>query len=80
MSAQLLRGFNNAIYGCSPYIVVLATFVSYSYYGSTNLSVSLVAGTLSIFFAIRMEVTYFFALAIQGYYEGKASCRRIQVC
>lgn len=79
MSAQLMRAFNNSMYGCSPYIVGLATFLTYSYSADYKLSISLVAGTMSIFFAIRMEVTYFFALGAQGFFEGKASCQRIQV-
>lgn len=79
MSAQLMRAFNNALYGCSPYIVALATFVTFYYHGDGHLTVAMVAGTMSIFFAIRMEVTYFFGLGVQGWFEGKASCKRLQV-
>ncbi|XP_066910570.1 ATP-binding cassette sub-family C member 4-like [Clytia hemisphaerica] len=78
MNAQLMRAFNNALYGCSPYLVAMATFVTFYHHGDGHLTVAMVAGTMSIFFAIRMEVTYFFGLGVQGWFEGKASCKRIQ--
>ena len=74
-----MRAFNNALYGCSPYLVAMATFVTFYHHGDGHLTVAMVAGTMSIFFAIRMEVTYFFGLGVQGWFEGKASCKRIQV-
>ena len=79
MKAQLMRAFNNALYSSGPCIVALATFVTFYLHGTSNLSVPLVAGTMSIFFMIRMEVTHFFPLAIQGFLEGKTSCEKIQV-
>lgn len=80
MIAQLTRAFSNAMNSSILYIVGVAIFVTYFYYGKTHLTVSLVVGTISIIFAIRMEVIYFFTSGLLGYFEGKASCRRIQVC
>ena len=77
--AQLTHALNNAIYSNIPFIGGLSIFVTYFYYGETHLTVPLVVGTMSIIFAIRMEVTRFFTSAILGYSEGKTSCRRIQV-
>jgi len=74
-----MRAFNYSMYTCIPYIAALATFVTFYYHGNDNISVALVAGTISVFFAIRMEVTYLFVSAIQAFAEGKASCERIQV-
>lgn len=65
--------------GSSPYIVALATFATSYYHGTENLSLQLVALTMSVFYAIRLQVMYYFPMSLQLLFEGRVGCRRVQV-
>ena len=79
MKTSLVRAVNNSLYVGATYIILLATFTMYYFYGD-GIDLSVMFFTLSMFFVIRGPVLLFFPIAVQTAMEGYVSCKRIQVC
>ncbi|XP_053272848.1 ATP-binding cassette sub-family C member 4 [Pleuronectes platessa] len=78
LSSSYLRGLNMASFFCANKVILFCTFTVYVLLGNT-MSATRVFVTVSLYTAVRLNVTLFFPAAIERLFEARVSVRRIQV-
>nr|XP_019960169.1 PREDICTED: multidrug resistance-associated protein 4-like [Paralichthys olivaceus] len=77
MSSSYLRGLNMASFFCANKFILFCTFTVYVLLGNT-MSATRVFVTVSLYSAVRLNVTLFFPAAIERLFEAYVSVTRIQ--